>query len=245
MGRSLFGIKVVRLDGLPLDPWRLLLRDMAHALDTVPLLVGWFWPLWDSRGRTFADIVTRTEVRDAEGGLPDGRRLATKVMAGIGLLAVLGAGLGFLGVSLPEQSVKQARAEIAEQGPKILPEMLSYSAASLQDDFTRAQGLATDAYRPQLVAQQDAIRKLKPILDNNYWVTNSAVLTSTKDHAQMLLLMQGQRGAESKQRFITATVRASFEKSGSGQWQVSDLTVLAQPNAPVVQPPKAPPKPGR
>ena len=63
-------------------------------------------------------------------------------------------------------------------------------------------------------------------------------------HAQMLLLMQGQRGAESKQRFITATVRASFAKSGSGQWQVADLAVLAQPNAPMAQPnPAKPPAP--
>ena len=244
VGRSLFGLKVVRNDGLPNDPWRLLLRDMAHVLDTIPLLAGWFWPLWDSRGRTVADILARTEVHYAsrpgeavsDQGLPNRRQLATRLMAGLGALAVLGAGLGVLGVTLPERAVTAARKEIAEQGPKIVPDVLSYGAATVQQDFDRAQSLVTDAYRPQLVAQQDAIRKLKPILDNTYWVTNSAVLTSTRDHAQMLLLMQGQRGAESKQRFITASVRASFVKSGSGQWQVADLVVLAQPNAPMAQP---------
>lgn len=249
VGRSLFGIAVVRRDGLPNDPWRLLLRDIAHLLDTIPLPVGWFWPLWDSRGRTFADILTRTEVHRVEGHLPDHRRLAGKVIAGLALLAVLGAALGVLGVTLPDRAVKQAREQIAEQGPKIVPDVLSYSAANVQADFERAQALVTDGYRPQLIAQQDAVRKMKPILDNNYWVTNSAVLSSTRDHALMLLLMQGQRGEGEKQRFITATVKASFEKSRSGQWQLADLAVLAQPAPPVVEPaPKdgtkpAPPKP--
>ena len=53
-----------------------MLRDIAHLIDTAPLFIGWLWPLWDSRGRTFADMVTRTEVRRVEGERPDRRRLA-------------------------------------------------------------------------------------------------------------------------------------------------------------------------
>jgi len=99
-----------------------------------------------------------------------------------------------------------------------------------RDDFERARGLVTEAYRPELVAQQDAVQKAGPV-DNDYWVTNSAVLSASGDRAQMLLLMQGQRGSGEKQRLITATVRAGFEKSAAGQWQVSSITVLARPNA--------------
>ncbi len=229
LGRSLFGIAVVRKDGRPVDPWLLALRDLAHLLDTIPMLAGWFWPLWDSRGRTFADMITRTEVVRVAGSRTDYRPLAAKALAGIGVLALLGGGLGYFGVFRHENAVANARTEIAEQGPKIVPDVLSYSAASLDDDFARAQGLVTDAYRPQLVAQQDAVRKVTPVVDNEYWVTNSAVLSATADDAQMLMLMQGQRGAKPKQRFITATVRASFEKSSSGQWQLADLTVIAKP----------------
>ena len=61
-------------------------------------------------------------------------------------------------------------------------------------------------------------------------MTNSAVLSNTQDRAVMLLLMHGQRGAAPKQRLITATVEVDFEKSAHGQWQISNLSVLAKPN---------------
>ena len=193
-------------------------------------MLGWFWPLLDSRGRTLADLVARTEVRPVDGPRPDRRRLAAAVVAGATAVAVLVAGLGYLTVYRVERAADQAKAEIALQGPKILADVLSYRAVSARDDFERARGLVTEAYRPELVAQQDAVQKAGPV-DNDYWVTNSAVLSASGDRAQMLLLMQGQRGSGEKQRLITATVRAGFEKSAAGQWQVSSITVLARPNA--------------
>jgi Mce-associated membrane protein len=66
LGRGLCGIAVVRRDGALVGPWWLLLRDLAHLLDTASALVGWLWPLWDSRRRTFADLLLRTEVRCVE-----------------------------------------------------------------------------------------------------------------------------------------------------------------------------------
>lgn len=230
LGRAVFGIRVVGADGSAPGPLRLLGRDLAHLIDTLPLLLGWFWPLLDSRGRTFADLVARTEVHPVDGPRPDRRRLAAAVVAGATAVAVLVAGLGYLTVYRVERAADQAKAEIALQGPKILADVLSYRAVSARDDFERARGLVTEAYRPELVAQQDAVQKAGPV-DNDYWVTNSAVLSASGDRAQMLLLMQGQRGSGEKQRLITATVRAGFEKSAAGQWQVSSITVLARPNA--------------
>jgi Mce-associated membrane protein len=55
------------------------------------------------------------------------------------------------------------------------------------------------------------------------------VLKSSEDRAQMLLLLQGQRGSAGQQRFITASVRVDFERSAPGQWLVSNLSVLAAP----------------
>jgi Mce-associated membrane protein len=44
------------------------------------------------------------------------------------------------------------------------------------------------------------------------------------------MMLQGQRTESQQQpRFITATVRVSFEKSTAGHWRVSDLTVLTKP----------------
>ena len=56
---------MARRDGEPSGPWGLLLRDLAHLLDTASV-VGWLWPLWDSQRRTFADMLLRTEVRRIE-----------------------------------------------------------------------------------------------------------------------------------------------------------------------------------
>ena len=230
MGRSVFGIAVVGAGGARIGPGRLMLRDLAHLLDTVPVLLGWLWPLIDARGRTFADLLTGTEVRRVDGSRPDWRRRTLAAIAAAAAVSAAVAGAGYLGVYRPELAAAQAREQIAVQGPKIVEELLTYKIATIQDDFARAQTLVTDGYRPTWVAQQEATRKAGAV-DNDYWVTNGAVLNSTANRAVMLMLLQGQRGAAGGQRFISASVRVSFEKSASGQWQVSDLTVLAQPRS--------------
>ena len=228
LGRSMFGIAVVGRDGAMAGPAVLVLRDVAHVLNTVPLFSGWLWPLVDARGRTFADLLARTEVRPVVGSRPDWHKRAIAAVVAAATLAAAAAGAGYLGVYRPELGAAQAREQVAVQGPKIVAELLTYKAASIEEDFTRVRSLVTDGYRPTWVAQQEATRKTGAV-DNDYWVTNSAVLNSARDRAVMLLLLQGQRGAAGSQRFISASVRVAFEKSGSGQWQVSDLTVLARP----------------
>ena len=107
--------------------------------------------------------------------------------------------------------------------------MASPDGITTATDFARAQALATDGYRPQLVAQQQAVQKTGATT-NEYWAVSSAVLSVTADRATMLLAMQAQRGTDPKDlRFITATVRVNFEKSGDGHWRVADLTVLKKP----------------
>ena len=247
LGRSLFGIAVVRRDGQPIGPWRLLLRDLAHLIDTVPLFLGWLWPLIDSRGRTFADLIAGTEVCEVVGPVPDRGRLAQRVVAGVAAASVVAAGLGYALLYRPQRAAAQARAEIAVEGPKIVADILSYTLKTANEDFARAQSLVTDGYRPDLIKQQESVRKVG-LVDNDYWATNSAVLSATGDRAAMLMLLQGQRGIAPKQRFIIASVRVSFEKSG-GQWRVSDLTVLSPPkptppSTPAPAPPASPaPKP--
>ena len=226
-GRALFGIAVVDGDGAAVGPWRLLARDGAHLLDTAALFVGWLWPLWDSRGRTFADVLTRTEVHRRVPRPAGARRRVAVVAAAAALIAVAAATLGYVGVYRHDLRVAQAREQIAVAGPKIVEQMLSYDPATLTEDFARAQGLVTDGYRPQLVAQQQAVQKADPVV-NAYWVTNSAVLTSTENTATMLLLMQGQRGTPPNQRGITATVKVDFAHVGA-DWRVGNLTVLAKP----------------
>jgi len=229
LGRALFGIRIVTRSGASAGIARLLLRDAAHLLDTAGLFVGWLWPLWDGRNRTFADLLLRTEahvVGPAQGNV---RRIAGIVFLVAALLCAAGSGLGYQSVYRYDRAVEKTRTEIAEQGPRMVERMLSYGTATLKDDFARAQSLATDGYRPQLIAQQQAVQKAGAIA-NEYWAVSSAVLSASPKQASMLVALQGQRGADPQSlKFITATVRVDFERSADGHWHVANLTVLKKP----------------
>jgi len=228
-GRSVFGIQVQRSGGGDVDAGvgRLVLRDLAHLLDTAALLVGWLWPLWDARHRTFADILLHTEVRVVERDGADGaeRRRA-------GMVLVLAAVLGLIGTGLSvqhyrdERAITQARQQISEQGPRIVERVLSFGAASYKDDFAKAQALATDNFRGQLSAlQRDALRNGPTSLELN--AVSSAVLSSDQHRASMLVALLGQRGADVKTlRFVSATAVADFVRSPDGGWRVDKMRLL-------------------
>ncbi len=230
LGRAALGVQVVNRDGGPAGPWRLLLRDLAHLLDTAAVFVGWLWPLWDSRRRTWADVLARTEVHRTVPRPPRAARRAGAAVGAAIVMATAAVAAGYLVVYQSDLRVAQAREQLAVQGPKLVEGMLSYDVPTLAQDFERAAGLVTDGYRDQLTAQQDAIAA-SGATANEYWTANSAVLTNTADRGTMLLALQGQRGVPPDQRFITATVRVDFEKVDS-QWRVAGLTVLASPQGP-------------
>ncbi|MCG7594107.1 RDD family protein [Mycobacterium sp. PSTR-4-N] len=236
LGRALCGIAVRDRagagDGGTVGLGRLIVRELAHLLDTLAVFVGWLWPLWDRRRRTFADMLARTEVLVVERPARNMRRVVALVLIAVAVVCAAAAGLGYLTVYRYERAVDAARAQIDEQGPRIVEQMLSYSADTMPADFARAQGLTTDTYREQLIAQQQAAQKAG-VTSNEYWAVSHAVLTDppvTPDQASMLLAMQGQRGDDPKTlKFITATVRVDFDRAPNGQWQVANLTVLKKP----------------
>ena len=232
LGRAVCGIAVGR-DGEAPGPWRLLLRDLAHLLDTVSLFVGWLWPLWDSRRRTFSDMLLGTEVRCVEPDERPGnvRRWTAVAVLTCAFVCVAGAVLSYAVVDSRDRAIDQTRQQISVQGPKLVAQMLTYDPKSLQDDFARAQSLATDKYRPKLVEQQEIVKKGHPVV-NEYWPNDAAIQSATPDRATMLLFMHGRRGEGGEERYITASVRVSFVKGADDRWRVDDLTVLTKPKPP-------------
>ena len=229
LGRAVFGVRVVCRDGGRAGMWRLLARDAAHLLDTGALFIGWLWPLWDGRHRTFADMLTGTEARAARRPQREVRPLAAVILLVAVLLCGAATGMSYLVVYRHDRAVDHAREQITEQGPRIVEQLLSFRVDTMQQDFAKAQSLATDSYRVQLTAQQQAVQRAGPTA-NEYWAVSSAVLSAVPDRASMLLALQGQRGADAKDlKFITATVRADFDRSRDGQWRVANLTVLKKP----------------
>jgi len=233
LGRAVYGITVAGRDGEAPGPWRLLLRDLAHLLDISSLLVGWLWPLWDSRRRTFADMLLRTEVGRIEPEEPprNVRRWLAVVVLTCACVCVAGASVSYAVVYSRDRAIDQTRQQIAIQGPKIVAQMLTYDPKTLHDDFARALSLTTDKYRSQLAAQQDVVQKGQLVI-NEYWVTASSIQSATPNRATMLLFMQGRRGEGSEQRYISASVQVNFAKVANEHWRVDDLTVLTKPKPP-------------
>ena len=230
LGRAFCGIAVRRADGTAPGPWTLLLRDLAHLLDTASLLVGWLWPLWDPGRRTFADMLLRTEVQRVErgDGLRNIRRWTAATVLIAALLCIDGAHVSYQVVYAREQAIKQTRAEIAIEGPKIVTQMLTYDPKTLHDDFSRALSLATDKWRPQLADEQAKVQKGQPVI-NEYYPADSAILSASADRATMLVFLRGQRGDGPDQRYITAGVRVAFVRGADHHWRVDDLIVLTKP----------------
>lgn len=229
LGRSLFSIRVERVPaGVPAGMGRLILRDFAHLLDTLAVFLGWLWPLWDPRHRTFADLLLHTEVRVVPTPEHDPGRRAGQVLVAGALVCVAAVGLSYGVQFRHDRAVDEARHQISEQGPKIVERVLSYGVDTFQNDFKTAQALVTDGYRDQLIKQQQAVSK-KPTT-NQYYAVSSAILSADADKASMLLALQGQRGVDTNTlRFITATLRVDFVKTSDGKWQLSNLTVLKSP----------------
>lgn len=232
LGRGLLGTTVVRGDGTAIGPWGLLLRDLAHLADTASV-VGWLWPLWDSRRRTFADMLVGTEVRRVapDQAAPNLRRWTAVAALTAAAVCLSGAAVSYLVAYSPDRASDQTRAQIQVQGPKMVAQMLTYDPKSLRDDFARARSLATDKYRSQLAAQQDVVQKGNPVI-NEYWPTDWSVQSATPDRATMLLFLQGRRGTGPDERYISATVRVEFAKGADAQWRVDDLAVLTKPKPP-------------
>lgn len=247
LGRAFTGIAVTERDGTRPGPWWLLLRDVAHVLDTMPAFIGWLWPLWDSGRRTFADMLTHTEVRYVERDAqpPKIRRWIAIMLLVATALSLSGVGISYAVVYTRERAIDHARAEIAIEGPRLVSRMLTYDPSTLREDFDRALSLTTDAYRPKLATEQEKVAKGHPVI-NEYWVSASAIQSATPDRVTMLLFMQGRRGTGQEVRYITATVRATFVRGRDDHWLVDDLTVLAKPKPPPGEStPPAPPEGGR
>jgi Mce-associated membrane protein len=195
--------------------------------------VGWLWPLWDSRRRTFADMLLRTEVRRVQRDepLPNIRRWAAVAVLTAAAVCLAGAAVSYAVVYSRGRATDETVAQIGAQGPKIVAQMLTYDPKTLRDDFAHAQSLATDKYRRQLKEQQDIVQKGTPVI-NEYWPMDWSVQSATPDRATMLLFLQGRRGVAPDERYISATLRVNFAKGGDERWCVDDLTVLTKPKPP-------------
>lgn len=61
LGKQALKIRVVRVDGQPITITTALIRYVGYWVNTVPILIGWFWALRAEK-RTFGDMISNTRV---------------------------------------------------------------------------------------------------------------------------------------------------------------------------------------
>ncbi|WCT05973.1 RDD family protein [Rhodococcus qingshengii] len=63
IGKRVHGILVVSEEtGQPIGVGQNFLRQLAHVLDGLPCYIGYLFPLWEDKRRTFADMIMKTVV---------------------------------------------------------------------------------------------------------------------------------------------------------------------------------------
>lgn len=62
IGKSACGIRVRSLDGGPIGYTRGFLRYIGRILSSIPLLLGYFWMLWDPQKQTWHDKIANSVV---------------------------------------------------------------------------------------------------------------------------------------------------------------------------------------
>ncbi|GAA2156519.1 hypothetical protein GCM10009844_44860 [Nocardioides koreensis] len=63
IGKGVLGIKLVgERSGEPIGAGMAFVRYLLHIVDTLPLYLGYLWPLWDAKRQTFSDKIVHTVV---------------------------------------------------------------------------------------------------------------------------------------------------------------------------------------
>jgi uncharacterized RDD family membrane protein YckC len=65
VGKSVLAIRLVNAELQPIGAGWSFLRQILHIVDALPCMLGFFWPIWDSRKQTFADKIMGTFVIQA------------------------------------------------------------------------------------------------------------------------------------------------------------------------------------
>lgn len=61
-GKAILGLKVVKRDGNKPSFFRSLLRFFAYWVSAIPIFLGFFWVLWDSKRQGWHDKIAGTQV---------------------------------------------------------------------------------------------------------------------------------------------------------------------------------------
>ena len=147
VGKKLVRLRLVsEIDHTPLGIPRAGARFACHLVDTVPLLIGWLWPLWDSKRQTLSDKFVRSVViaDDAESAAtfrPGVRYLLVPVLPIIAVLALVA--IQFFGQRADDRQLTQSHDTVSKVASDGAAAILSYRPETVDQDLASAESRLT------------------------------------------------------------------------------------------------------
>lgn len=62
LGKMLLGIRVIKTDGTPISDAEAVLRFVGYYINSIILMLGWIWAIFDAENQGFHDKIARTYV---------------------------------------------------------------------------------------------------------------------------------------------------------------------------------------
>ncbi len=209
---------------------RTVLREVAHIVDTVPLLLGWLWPLWDEHGRSFADKLAETRV-SADGATKLGQARPKAQQVACVVFGVFAAALVALTVTQYAHDYRSDRetAQIETSAQDIAQNatvaLLSYQAATADKDLAAASSKLTGSFKDYYDKYTNDVvipTAREKAVDTHAQSVGAAVVSADSRQAVVLVFVnQVTTTAQDPQpSAMASTVRVQLSNVG-GRWLVS------------------------
>jgi len=237
LGKMMVDIRIVQLaDNAAPGIGRALFHEVAKVLNTVPLFIGWLWPLRDNCGQTFADKLANTAVvRDTRPTVSGGSRVIAERSA-LGIYAVLA--LVLVGLTATQYAFNYRRDQVTEQiqsnaaqiASQATVALLSYKPDTVAADLTAASSRLTGdflAYYTKYTKDVVIPTAVQEKVNTQAEAAGAALVSADHEHATVLVFINQTTTSASNQQpdKISSTVRVDLVKVGT-TWLVSQFAPI-------------------
>ena len=238
VGKTVFGIRTISIapgaDGVRLGSRKALMRQLAHCVDTAPLLIGWIWPLRDAKRQTFADkiavtvVVTSSPESDsAKSAQQMSRRLTAVSMALVALACAAVPSVQYFHQYRPESATENVDSMAAKKASDGAVALLSYKAETVQSDLEASQKLLTGQfldYYQKFTREVVIPAAQEKKVSTQATVSSAAVTSAAPDSATVILFVNQLTTTASapEPSAAASTLRVTLTKVGDN-WLISAL----------------------
>lgn len=235
VGKSLMRIRAVDALGQPLGWFHAFVRCVAYLLNTLPILLGWLWPLWSKRKQTFSDmlikaVVLRDDVNHAESSRARTVRAAALAIAVITAIALVTlATTSYVTEYAHDKNSERTQHEIAQVAGDKAVAVLSYKPDTVEADIAAAKRHITGAFLEYYTKYADETvipNSKREKIATSWELMGTAVTHSEPNSAEVLVYLDGvvtKAGADPQN--LISSIRLLLTRE-DGSWFISGLDPL-------------------